>query len=353
MNSRDRVIRAIKFLGPDRIPTCKFNPLKGDILPILILPPAGWQPPEGYFPYDIEPEIISFGLWKPKEKLPKNWRRTRYRAYDIWGNLWEVDGAVTYNGQVIAGALEKGWDQLDRYTMPDSRDPFRYKMFGVYRKLLGAGRYRMVIGRNFIFTLFHYIRGFEQAMMDLVEFPDKVDRLLDKFTDYFIGMVEMCGKRGVDGILFNDDHGTQQGLIIGRKLFQRFFMDRYKKVVDKTHEMGMHFILHSCGNIGGIVEDLVDMGIDALQLDSPNQTGIDFLADNFGGKIAFFNVVDIQTVFPKGSPKEIEEYARKMIKRLGSYNGGLVATTYPSLYAIGADTRRERIMFAAYEREYN
>ncbi len=350
MNARDRVTRAIEFSGPDRVPTCRYDPFRGDVLPILSVPPRSWQPPEPYYPYDIHSAVLQLGIWKPERPLPKGWRQTQHTALDEWGNIWEIDGTMTSLGQIRKGALQEGWHLLENYRPPDPRIPERYVFYGIYRRLLGMNRYRLAIGDNFIFSRFHFLRGFEQAMMDLAMNPEEVERLLDIITEHFLGCVEMVGSRGADGILFDDDLGTQKDLIIGPKYWQQYFLPRYERVVSKTHDLGMHFILHSCGNIRRVIPDLISIGVDALQLDSPNQTGIDFLADNFGGKIAFFNVVDIQDVYPKGSPEEIEEYVMRMVHRLGCYNGGLIATTYPTLYAIGSNREQEKLMFRVYRK---
>jgi len=351
VNARERVCRAIEFKGPDRVPTCYYSqPWRGDVLPLVALPSRDWMPPEPYYPYGFILELMALGLWRPKRRLPRGWQKTRHQAMDEWGCLWEVDGSATYLGQLRRGPLEESWDLLERYQPPDMRDPTRYPLFGLIKKLAGAGRYRLVCGDTFIFSRLLFLRGFDQAMTDLVLYPEKVDRLLDLLEDHFRGFIEMVGRFGVDGIQFDDDLGTQLNAMISPDMFRRFFLPRYTRLVQLVHELGMHFILHSCGNIGKMIPLLIEAGIDALQLDSPNQTGLDRLAELGGGKIAFFNVVDIQQVLPQGSPEEIEAYVVEMIEKLGCYNGGLVAATYPTLYSIGATRQQEKIMFNAYKK---
>lgn len=42
-------------------------------------------------------------------------------------------------------------------------------------------------------------------------------------------------------------------------------MPYIQQVIDKTHELGMTFEMHSCGYIQPTIPYLVDMGIDAIQ----------------------------------------------------------------------------------------
>ncbi len=349
MNSYQRVKRAIEFKSPDRIPTCYYHPLKGDVIPVGVLPPRDWQPPEPFYPFGVLPELITLRLWRPQRNLPKKWHKTRHQGMDEWGCIWDVEGTVTSKGQIVKGALEESWDLLEDYKVPDMKIPDRYKLFGLYLKTLGTRRYRMAACDNFIFSRFHFLRSFSQALTDLILYPDKVNQLLDMMEVYYADFIEMCGQYGAHGVTFPDDLGTQQDLLISPKLFRTFFKPRYARLTERAHKLGMHFILHSCGNIGKIIPDLIEAGIDALQLDAPNQTGLDILAELAGGKIAFFNVVDTQEILPKGSKEEIEAYVREMKEKLGSYNGGLIATTYPSLRSIGATKKDEIIMFRAYK----
>lgn len=348
MNGYERVKRAIEFEGPDRVPKNYYHPLKGDVIPVGVIPPSNWQPPEPYYPFGVLPELIKLRIWRPGRPLPKNWQRTRHQAMDEWGCIWDVEGEVTSKGQIAKGALEDSWDLLDSLRVPDMKIPERYKLFGAYMKLLGKGKYRLACYENFIFSRFHFLRGFSQGLTDLIIYPEYVERLLDMMEQHYTDFIEMCGKYGAHGIEFPDDLGTQTDLLISPKLFQKFFKPRYARMADKAHQLGMHFIVHSCGNIGKLIPDLIEAGVDALQLDAPDQTGLDVLAELAGGKIAFFNVVDTQKVLPAGSREEIEAYAKLMKEKLGSYNGGLIATTYPSLYSIGATKEQEKIMFNSY-----
>jgi hypothetical protein len=75
--------------------------------------------------------------------------------------------------------------------------------------------------------------------------------------------------------------------------------------------------------------------LDVLQFDQNGIYDLDDLARNFGGKIAFFCPVDIQSVMPKGNKDQIRSAARRMVEKLGQFNGGFLAKDYPTWKDVG------------------
>ncbi len=350
LTSRERVRRAIEFGGPDRVPIYRVNIFKSDVMTYFTLPSRDWEPAEPYYPY-VYKEIMRFGLWRLRRKLPRGWYKLKRTEIDDWGVLWGINPAVSTRGCVAKGALEDGWHLLDNFQPPNPRDQSRFRWCRMgWTRRLGRNRYRMAAEATFLFERFHFMRGFENALSDLYEHPAEAERLLDLIADYFIGLVETFHSYGMDGFSTTDDLGTQQDAFLSPAMFARFFTPRYKRVIDRCHELGMHFWLHSCGRVFKLIPELIKAGVDVLQFDSPNMAGgLKELGRNFGGKVAFANVVDIQEVLPKGDPVQIENYVKEMIAELGSFNGGLIGIQYADKRSIGVNGRIEKMMWRAYQ----
>ena len=88
----------------------------------------------------------------------------------------------------------------------------------------------------------------------------------------------------VDAVFFTDDWGTQKGTFISRKMFDDFFRDRYRQLVQCVHDCGWHFILHSCGKVNAFVPCFIDLGIDVLNLQQPQVYGIEELGAQAAGR---------------------------------------------------------------------
>ena len=96
-------------------------------------------------------------------------------------------------------------------------------------------------------------------------------------------------------------------------------------------------IMHSCGYIDAIVEDLIEIGLDVLQFDQPERYGSANLARKYGDRAAFYCPVDIQRVMATGDRKLIEQTAADMAAAFKKTGGGLIAMDYGAWADIGVE----------------
>jgi uroporphyrinogen-III decarboxylase len=153
------------------------------------------------------------------------------------------------------------------------------------------------------------------------------------------------GKRelNLDGIFTSDDLGTQASVFFSGKIFDEFFYPYYKEIVDKAHELNMHFWLHTCGNITEFLPRFIDIGIDVIHPIQKYAMNERETAGKFGDKIAVWAGFDVQRTIPYGTPDDVRAevqnimgaYARKdgrFLFTLG--NGATGDTPIPSLEAL-------------------
>ena len=121
-------------------------------------------------------------------------------------------------------------------------------------------------------------------------------------------------------------------------MFRRLFKPVFKRLCDAAHSRGLDVRLHSCGYVRDVIGDWIEVGVNSLQFDQPELHDIDFLAENFGGKVHFECPVDIQTTLQTQDPAKIEAAAKEYINKLAApYGGGFVAGYYGSNEALGID----------------
>jgi hypothetical protein len=117
--------------------------------------------------------------------------------------------------------------------------------------------------------------------------------------------------------------------------WRRIFKPHYARLIARAHQLKLDVLMHSCGYIRDIIPDLVEIGLDVLQFDQIEIYDFDDLARNFGGRIAFFCPVDIQTIMPTGDRERIRAAAQRMVTKLGAFNGGFLAKDYPTWKDVG------------------
>ena len=183
------------------------------------------------------------------------------------------------------------------------------------------------------------MRGFNNFLIDLARNrnQNKINRLIDSILSFNLIMAqklkEYCPP--LDSIMIADDFGTQKSSFISPLTFNKYFKNPFKQLVNLTHDLGMDFIFHSCGNVLALLPEFVDMGVDVMEFDSPHMTGV----ENFKHfakerKMAFWLSSNIQSTFVKGTPEEVEEEIRYYIKEVGKNEGGLAIYEYTEYDAI-------------------
>ena len=193
----------------------------------------------------------------------------------------------------------------------------------------------------------HFLRGFENTLMDCIVEPEAIEVMAKKLADYQIGIIEEAyrlGKGRIHCYDTTDDWGTQNSLMISPELFREIFKPQYKRIFDKAHECGMDIRFHTDGKINDILEDLIEVGVDIINIHQPRLVGIDEVSKIAQGRVCFEAAVDIQKTLPTGDKKLIEEEVKELVEKWATKEGGLIGVEYGYLNAIG--TTKESMLYA-------
>lgn len=288
MKSKELVYRSIHMKDPDRVPILYFNADKEDSDIILV---------------DVVRHFMG-----PEKDMSE------------WGFVWERhDGTM---GQPRKELIHT-WEDLVKLKTPGALDKSRFAGIEEARSYYGDRYYlaSMVLSG---FTIMTFLRGFANTMEDLYENSDKLDKLADIVFGFEEDIIRQLKAYEVDGVAFYDDWGTQKNLIISPKMWREFFKPRYKKQFDLAHAQGLDVYFHSCGYILEIIPDLIEIGVDMLNLSQPNLYNIEKLGMEFGGKVCFVCPVSYQTTAITGTKEDIYNEAKRLIGHLGCFSGGLI-----------------------------
>jgi uroporphyrinogen decarboxylase len=174
-----------------------------------------------------------------------------------------------------------------------------------------------------------YLRGFEDWYIDLALHPKRIETLFDAVLEVVLQMTKNILKevgQDVDVVITADDLGAQNGLQISYDHYLKFIKPRHKKYFELVHDLTpAKVLLHSCGSVVSIIDDLIELGVDALnpvQTTAAGMNPID-LKKKYKGKMAFWGAIDSQKTLPDGDIEDIKKLVEKRIEELGE-NGGYV-----------------------------
>jgi uroporphyrinogen decarboxylase len=314
MNSRERVIAALRFQNPDRVPVDMWihraTQLKyGEDLDALL---------ERY-PLDI---VRLFG---PTDRNFYPEMSDVGDIKDAWGSTWRIL-RQGINGEVKIPAIE------DIAKVQEYHPPLEWlaeewqKHDDMIDRKIEAGRKNNTFiygGYIEIFQRMQFIRGTENLLYDLAGEPESAIILRDKVTDYFKQYLGYWLKKDVDAIYFSDDFGTQRSLLISPKMWREIFKPAYKEIMDIVKESGKFIFYHTCGHVLALYPEFIELGIDAVN-SQIHCMGLENLAEKFAGKITFWGEMDRQSLLPFGTPQEIYRAAGMMKEKLFVNGGGLI-----------------------------
>jgi uroporphyrinogen decarboxylase len=243
---------------------------------------------------------------------------------DEWGAVWHNIG-VCKLGEVKTFPLTD-WADFPALNIPDVRDPRRWGELEGARER--AGDRFLLAGGISLYERAHFIRGLHNVWTDIYLERENLGRLLDILVDMNLYAIERFAAAGADGYMWCDDWGLQNGLMIPVEAWRDLWKPRYARVYRAAHDAGMLTLLHSCGYIVDILDDLIEVGLDVIQMDQQENMGLELLGERFGGRITFYCPVDIQNTMARGNPAEIRAYCRKMVQHLGRPEGGFIAGWY-------------------------
>jgi uroporphyrinogen decarboxylase len=279
---------------------------------------------------------------------------------DVWGITWRQafygDGCYYWElaGHPLAEATVA---DLDRYPWPDVDDPgYTAGLAEEARTLHDNTAYALMADSGFksFWELGYMMRGLEQFLIDLATNPGYVTATMEKLlqinmkiTGRFLDAVGPY----IQVIRIGDDLATQQGPLMSPHSFRTLLKPFYKKYTDfiKSKTQAKIFF-HSCGNVVGLLDDLIEVGVDIInpvQVSAMGDTAA--LKARFGNRVVFWGAIDTQHVMPYGTVVDVDAEVRRRIRDLAPGGGYVVAP----VHNIQPDVPPENIVaMAAAARKY-
>ncbi len=289
MTREENYFRTVEFRNPAWIPVS------------VSLMPATWKK----YREDLEEIVIRhpliFGEYK---KGSRNFDEFRglYREgthTDEWGCVWKnIRGGLD---AIVVHHPLSSWDAFESYTPPEP----------------GEG-----LPHGFMFQRLYYLRGFENLMMDFVDEPPQLHRLIDMVLSYNLAVVRKWVARKPKMVHFGDDLGMQDRLPMSPEHFRKYLKPCYAQIFGMCRDAGIHVYFHSDGHILEVIDDLIECGVTVINPQIRANT-LDGLVEVCKGKVCVNLDLDRQ-LFPFCTPKDIDEHIREAVAKLGSKQGGLM-----------------------------
>jgi len=314
---KDEVVKAIEGRGPIRPPAYMHKwpgeglteyhgeqavrdtlaPYPDDVAAGNIVQPGGWAAPEGFSP-DYR------WAWRDQPEQKEGAKR----GHDSGGRILDT------------------WDEFDAFldTFPTADDPRLYD--GVRGAVENAdGRYVLGWAWNNFYERLWGLRGMQGVLMDFHLYKEQLHKLCEALLGLVLQFVEGAAEACADAFATSNDLGHQTGLMMSPESFRNFLKPLHVKVARACHERGMHYWMHSCGNLTDVLDDMIEARLDCLH---PLQYGaMDWHASAraIGGRMTAWAGIDVQHILQEATPEGVRAHVRDLIDTFHvPYNGRCV-----------------------------
>ena len=179
-----------------------------------------------------------------------------------------------------------------------------------------------------------FMRGFDLWLMDLAADPVFAEAYMDRILDIWLAEAQamMDATRGLaDLVIYADDIAFQNRTMVSAAMYEKFFKPRQKKVFDAMVDSGMKVLYHSCGSITSLLDDLIDMGVDAINPVQVSAKGMDDTANlkkQWGKHLTFWGGIDTHEVLPRGTTEDVRQEVLRRLDDLAEDGGYVLASVH-------------------------
>lgn len=187
------------------------------------------------------------------------------------------------------------WEQFDKYPWPDPHAGDLTADLEWWQENLPDD---MCI---FCYEIGHYcefltwLMGCETMCISLYDQRDLVEAIRDKLLDYYRVVLPRIAQIDRIKVFFaSDDMGFRGGTFLAPEDMRHFFLVGHKELAKIAHETHRPAILHSCGNLAGIIDDLIDdVQIDGKHSYEDTIEDVRQVKHTYGRRIALLGGIDV------------------------------------------------------------
>ncbi len=201
-------------------------------------------------------------------------------------------------------------DDFERY--PWDELPQRYwnlaaRQFEMLAECLPDGMKAVGGVGNGVFEISEDLVGFEYLAYMMADDPELFRDLYRRIGDLMVDIWIVFLERYADHFAicrFGDDLGFKTSTLVSPSTIREHIIPQYRRVITLIHRLERSFLWHSCGNIFGIMDDVIELGINAKHSNEDVIAPFDQWISLYGDRIGLLGGIDVDLLCLK-TPEEV------------------------------------------------
>jgi len=237
------------------------------------------------------------------------------------GNTTEGTRDYIQAGDCIVGNME----EFEKYPWPDI-SKVNFSNLDRIKTMLPEGMKTLNFGPGGVLANVMWLMGYEALSFALIEDKALVKAVFDAVGSRLVKLIGAYAKHEIVGALvLNDDMGFKTQTLISPEHLREYCFPWHKKIVDAAHQAGKPILLHACGNLKEVYEDIIASGWDAKHSYEDIVDPVWEFKAKYGKRISCLGGFDMDKL-SRFTPAEVRKHTRFLLDRCGKDGG----------YALGA-----------------
>ncbi len=237
--------------------------------------------------------------------------------------------------KMSAGPIQN-FEDFEKYPWPSPESLDLRKFEYISQKLPDGMELLLTPTAGFFGTPRNTLMGFENLSYLLFDNPELVRAVFEKVAEIITASYKkIIGLPKLAGFFQCDDMGFKSSTLISPEHLRKYSLPGHRKVSELVHDNSLLYLLHSCGNLEEIMEDLIeDVKIDAKHSFEDKIIPVTEFKEKYGGRIGIMGGIDMDKLCTLEGDM-LRNYIRKVLEacmRNGRYilgSGNSIADYVP------------------------
>jgi uroporphyrinogen decarboxylase len=270
-------------------------------------------------------KLLRFQLMMGYDYLPIQIQPQLPRTNVLSGNDTAILAKEKRNWVDEHHGMVTSWEEFEKYPWPEP-GATDFTLLEKAAKMIPEGM-KIMVWSSGILENVQWLMGYEPMSYATFENPELIAALFEKVDKLIGNIFETASQVPEVGLLaMGDDMGFKSGTLFSPDFLRKQVFPLQKKYVDIAHKYNNPFVLHSCGKLQSIMDDLIDyVGIDAKQSYEDVILPVTEAKRLYGNRVAIVSRMDIDFLC-RSTEEEVRQRVRKTLE-LCTPGGGYVMGT--------------------------
>jgi uroporphyrinogen decarboxylase len=226
-----------------------------------------------------------------------------------------ADNANTSDGQRYwqdenTGPIQN-WADFERYPWPKAED-VSFAAVEYFNAVMPDGM-KISVNLPGVLENASWLMGFQSFSYALFDEPDLIKAIVERVGEVTVATARHAASIDNVGMLFlGDDMGYSGGTLVSPAVLREYIFPYHKRLTEAAHAAGKLMVLHSCGNLEKIMDEVIDNGFDAKQSFEDKIIPMEDAYSRWGDRIAVAGGLDMD-LLARGTEEQVRRRTREVL----------------------------------------